>query len=123
MMISSGILGDLRVAIRQLRRNLALSLTCVAVLAFGLGVNTAVFSVVYKVALQPLPYPHPDRLVAFHNRVAGLHLDRMPASALDYLELREHHDLFADAGAHYFLDLTRTGIERPHKVNAIAITS
>lgn len=122
-MLWNGIAGDLRIAVRQVRSNLALSLTCIVVLAFGLGINTAVFSVLYKVVLKPLPYPHPEQLVALHNRFPGLHLDRTPASALDYLDLREHHELFADAGLHYFLDLTRTGVERPVKVNAIAITS
>jgi putative ABC transport system permease protein len=47
----------------------------------------------------------------------------MGTSPLDYIELREHRELFSNAGAYYFLDLTRTGIERPVKVNAIAVTS
>jgi len=93
----------------------------VAVLAFGLAAATAVFSVLYSTILRPLPYPEPDRLVAVHNRFPNL--PRLGTSPLDYVELREHRELFSNAGAYYFVDLTRTGIERPVKVNAIAVTS
>jgi putative ABC transport system permease protein len=116
-------LADYRNALKQAVRNAGFSLTCVALLAFGLAANTAVFAVVYAVMLKPLPYADPDRLVVLHNRFPGMHLDRLGASTLDYLELREHHELFADAGVYYFLDLTRTGTEHPVKVNAIAATA
>jgi len=119
--LTTGILADVRLALRQARKHLGYSLTCVAVLAFGLAVTTAVFSVLYSTILKPLPYPEPDRLVAVHNRFPQL--PRLGTSPLDYVELREHRELFSNAGAYYFLDLTRTGIERPVKVNAIAVTS
>jgi putative ABC transport system permease protein len=113
--------ADVRVAIRQARKHLSYSLTCIAVLALGLAANTAVFSIVYSTILKPPPYPEPGRLVVVHNRFPQL--PRMGISPLDYVELRSHQELFANAGAYYFLDLTRTGIERPVKVNAIAATS
>jgi putative ABC transport system permease protein len=115
------LLSDVRLAIRQARKHVGYSLTCIAVLAFGLAAATAVFSVLYSTILKPLPYPEPDRLVVVHNRFPQL--PRMGTSPLDYIELREHRELFSAAGAYYFLDLTRTGIERPVKVNAIAVTS
>ncbi|HEV8414473.1 MAG TPA: ABC transporter permease [Bryobacteraceae bacterium] len=114
-------MADVRLALRQARKHLGYSLTCVAVLALGLAAATAVFSALYSTILKPLPYPEPDRLVVVHNRFPQL--PRMGTSPLDYVELREHRELFSNAGAYYFLDLTRTGIERPVKVNAIAVTS
>ena len=54
--------ADVRLAIRQARKHLSYSLTCMAVLAFGLAANTAVFSVVYSTILKPPPYPEPGRL-------------------------------------------------------------
>ncbi len=123
-MSANGILLDFRIAIRQLHRNVAVPLICIGVLAFGLGVNTAVFSAVYgQVVLKPLPYPHPEQLVAVHDRFPGLGIGRTGPSVVDYLDLREHRELFSEAGVFYFLDLTRTGIERPQKINAIAMTS
>jgi putative ABC transport system permease protein len=122
-MSGNGIILDLRIAIRQLRRNATVPLICVGVLAFGLGVNTAVFSALYKVVLKPLPYPNPEQLVAVHNRFPGLGIDRTGVSVADYLDLREHPELFPEAGVYYMLDLTRTGIDRPEKINAVAVTS
>lgn len=114
---------DLGTALRQVCRKPLLPLTCMAVLAFGLGANTAVFSALYKVVLKPLPYPHPEQLVAVHDAFPGLGVGHAGPSAVDYLDLRQHRELFSDAGVYYFLDLTRTGVDRPEKVNAIAMTS
>src|SRR4051794_5770016 len=55
---------DLKYAWRGLRRQPGLSVLAMLTLALGLGATTAMFSVVYGVLLQPLPYPQPDRLMA-----------------------------------------------------------
>src|SRR5207244_4058298 len=54
---------DLGIALRTLRKNPGYSLACVAILALGIGANTAIFSVIHAVVLKPLPYPDAGRLV------------------------------------------------------------
>ena len=53
-----------KAALRQLQRSVGFSLTVILILAVGIGVTTAMYSVLYAVVLQPLPFPEPDRLVA-----------------------------------------------------------
>src|ERR1700749_2766373 len=55
---------DMRFGLRQLRRSPGFTVTALLILALGLGVTTAMYSVVYAVILKPLPFNRPDRLVA-----------------------------------------------------------
>ena len=60
---TNGVGGDLRHALRSLRRNPTFAAAAILLLAFGIGANTVVFSLVHGVVLRPLPYRDPDRLV------------------------------------------------------------
>src|SRR5262249_35972020 len=62
------VLIDLRHAIRALRSTPSFTIGALLVLALGTGATTAIFSVVDAVALRPLPFPDPDRIVAVGRR-------------------------------------------------------
>ena len=61
------LLQDFRLSVRMLRRSPAFTIAVISALALGIGVNTAIFSVINTVLLKPLPYPDPARLMMFTN--------------------------------------------------------
>lgn len=66
-------LGDIRFAVRQLRRQPSFTLVAVVILALGIGANTTVFSVIDKLLLEPLPFRAPEQLVwVINNDTPGL---------------------------------------------------
>src|SRR5688500_13552588 len=65
--LTSEFFSDLRYAGRTLLRSPGFAVLVVAIMALGIGANTAVFSVVNGVLLKPLPYPGADRIVALRT--------------------------------------------------------
>jgi predicted permease len=93
------IMQDLRYALRQLRNAPGFAFAAVSVLALGLGVNIAVFTLLSGILLRPLPYAHPDRIVKIE--LAG----PMPYYSLSYanmLQLRDAAGPQMKIGAEFF---------------------
>src|SRR5881394_647693 len=92
-------MNDLRFALRQLMKNPGFTAVVVLTLALGIGANSAIFSFVNAILLQPLPYQEPERLVTICHTYPELNLHGAPASPAGYLHYREHATSFANIGA------------------------
>jgi putative ABC transport system permease protein len=84
--------ADLRLAVRQLRRNPVFALTVVLMLGIGIGANTAIFTFVNSVLLRPLPYPDSNRLVMIYSELGNS--SRAPASMFELYQMRQRSRAF-----------------------------
>ncbi len=75
---------DVRYALRQFASNRAFAISVVLAISLGIGLNTAMFSVIRAVLLEPLGYHDPDRLVLLSNSATPIRFDEMLSSARSY---------------------------------------
>jgi predicted permease len=115
------LIADLRYGLRQLRRNPAFAAVAVVTLALGIGVNTAVFSVVNGVLLNPLPYGEADRLVVLYSRTAGF--QKASISYPNFLDWVRANRSFSALAAYRGDDFNLTGMGEPERVPAEMVSA
>ena len=112
---------DAAYALRSLRRTPGFTGAAVVTLALGIGVNTAIFSVVNGVLLNPLPYPGPDQLVALYWRTA--YGPRDSSSYPNFLDWVRDNRSFSDLAAFRADDLNLIGLGQPERVPAEMVSA
>lgn len=98
------LLQDLRFASRVLRRNPVFSAIVVLTLALGIGVNTAVFSVVNTVMIRPLPYPNAERVVAYVEGASKTKAVKPGVAGADFAEWRANAKSFDGMAGYFYTD-------------------
>lgn len=111
--------SDLQYGLRQLRKNLSLTIVCASVLALGISSATAVFAVLYGAILKPLPYRDAAQLVFVHNEFPRSQLALTAESGPDFRDLSARHEVFSETAAYYFNDFTMTGVGAAQHVDAV----
>jgi predicted permease len=113
------LIGDVKYAVRILWRSPAFAATAIVALALGIGANTAIFSVVNAVLLQPLSYPQPDRLVALERHFPEG--NGASVSIPKFTTWREQTQVFQAVAAYDFAGpgINLTGGDRPEQVKGI----
>jgi predicted permease len=113
---------DLRYGVRMLCKNPGFTIIAVVTLALGIGANTAIFSVIDGVLLEPLPYPHPVELVAVRHTAPGLNIKDLSSSDSCYFIYREQSRAFQDIGLYRNDSVNITGMTEPERVSALDVT-
>jgi putative ABC transport system permease protein len=100
-------MSGLRQTLRLLLKSPGFTITAILILGFGIGANTAIFSLINSVLLKPLPYPEPDRLVEIFQPLRNL--QNFYVCYPDYLDFCTTQRSFTDLAATCNEDLILTG--------------
>ena len=88
-------LTDLRFALRQLRKSPGFTLLAVLTLTLGIGLNTAIFSLINDLFLRGLPFKEPARVVHLFTKPKGGDSFDFPLSAPRFMHYRDGQTIFA----------------------------
>ena len=118
---------EARHALRALRHNPTFTVVALLTLAIGIGANTAVFSVVNGVLLNPLRYPKADELVALHQEAPGAaglasFSKGLPLSASMYFTYSEQNRSFQAMGVWSVNTANVTGLAEPEQVRVLVVS-
>ena len=115
--------NDCRYAARRLRQSPGFAAAAILTLTLGIGANLAVFTVVRAVLLNPLPFPHPERLVRIYDDLRGSNSRDVGISAPELWDLRDSSNVFQDISAIYPSDGNLTGGEKPQRIELLATST
>jgi predicted permease len=116
--------NDLRIALRGLGRAPGFTVTAVITLALGLGGTAAIFTVLNRVVLDPLPYPQPERMVSLTNRVPGVAMDaEWNMSTAQFVYFSEQSTAFDGMGLYRGFGANIDTPEGPHRTSGWSVTA
>jgi len=121
----NGFAQDFRDALRQLRKNPGFTAVAIAILALGIGANTAIFSVVNGVLLRPLPFKEPARLVRVWHVPPPASFPGMTmfaVSAANFTDWENQNHVFDGMAIYTYHGFTTTGA-KPEQVAAGAVSA
>jgi predicted permease len=111
----AGILQDIHYAFRMMRKSPGFTAVAVLTLALGIGANTAIFSIVNGVLLNPLPFPHPQELTVLYEHTANF--EKSSISYPNFLDWQRTNSSFASMAAYRHEDFNITGSGEPERVS------
>ena len=112
---------DLRFAVRGMRKNIGFTAIALLTLALGIGANTALFSVVNGVLLNPLPYPNPQQLVMVYQKTKQF--EHSSVSYPNYLDWARQSRSFSSMAAFRDDDWNVTGQDVPERLHGFMVSA
>ena len=120
------LINDVKFSVRTLGRKPGFAGAVILTLGLGIGINSALFSVIHKVLLEPLPYPDPERLVQVQSTIKAPGKPTEVIAVWSYPRfelLREHSRVFAQIAACAEDSLTLTQGRDPERVGAELVSA
>src|SRR5205823_7591308 len=103
-------MNDVRFAFRKLRQSPAFTFIAIVTLALGIGLNTAIFSLINDLFLRPLPFKDPERLVHMYSNARERNLLELPISAPRFQHYRDGQTMFDGFSGENVSAFTLTGL-------------
>src|ERR1700736_3388513 len=116
-------LDDIRFALRQLRKSPAFSFLTVFTLAIGIGMNTAMFSLIHDLFLRGLPFKDPSRIVRIYGEAKERDLKQLPFSVPKFWHFRDGQTVFSSIAADWGNGYILTGIGEPVQLLGANVTA
>lgn len=114
-------MNELKLALRSLARSPGFTIVAVVTLALGIGANTAIFTLIQGVLLQPLPYEEPERLVRFWSTWDGF--PRGSISEPEYFDYLDQNQVFQEIAVYRGRDQNlMSGDGEPRRVVVKSVT-
>jgi putative ABC transport system permease protein len=116
-------LRDVRFALRILKNNPGFASVSILALALGTGANTAIFTAVDAILIQPLPFAEPDRLTAVWEDVSHIGFPRNTPAPANYVDWKTQNTTFSGMAASRFRTYTIRGEGTPEQIRGRATTA
>jgi len=117
----TGLAQDIRYALRQLRKSAGFTAVTVITLALGIGANTAIFSVVNAVLLNPLPFKNASRIVSMFEETPNF--AKGSISYPNFLDWQRDNRSFEAMAAYRHTEGSITGVGQPENVQAERVSA
>src|SRR5213075_1251800 len=116
-------MNDLRFALRQLRKSPGFTALAVITLALGIGMNTAIFSLMHDLFLRGLAFAEPSRVVRIYGEAKERDLKQLPFSVPKFWHYRDGQNVFSSFAADWGNGYILTGLGEPVQVLGENVTA
>ncbi len=116
------LIHDVRYGLRTLLKKPGFTMIAILTLALGIGANTAIFTVVNSVLLQPLPFHEPQRLVTLWEKNLTRGQAHGSAGAADFNDWKNRNRSFISLAAYFNWNFNLTAVDEPRRIQAALVT-